>query len=131
MDKIKNKELKIIHCPTEELVSDYNSKPLQGKLFYKHHNTIMGTSKQTNEMSALQLEQTNDQINTKLVHYLIFRKNRFSNKLGGSQSVRDHLEKPFGNKNLILPGEFLLGPPFIYMLNRGQNLINKECTRWN
>ena len=41
-DKIRSKELKVICCPTDELVADYNSKPLQGKLFYRHRNTIMG-----------------------------------------------------------------------------------------
>ena len=42
VDKLKSKELKILHCPTTELVADYNSKPLQGKLFETHRNTILG-----------------------------------------------------------------------------------------
>ena len=33
MDKLHNKEIQIKHCPTEEMVADYNSKLLQGKLF--------------------------------------------------------------------------------------------------
>ena len=41
-DKIKNKELKMIHCPTENMIADYNSKPLQGKLFYENINLMMG-----------------------------------------------------------------------------------------
>ena len=41
-DKIKNKEIKMIHCPTEEMIADYNSKPLQGKLFYDNRNRLMG-----------------------------------------------------------------------------------------
>ena len=41
-DKIKNKEVKIVYCPTDELVADYNSKPLQGMLFHRHRNVIMG-----------------------------------------------------------------------------------------
>ena len=42
VDKIKNKEVKIIHCPTEEMIADFNTKPLQGKLFYYFRNKIMG-----------------------------------------------------------------------------------------
>ena len=42
MGKLKSKELKIIYCPTEELIADYNSKPLQGSLFAKHRNVILG-----------------------------------------------------------------------------------------
>ena len=41
-DKIKDKELKMMHCPTEEMIADYNSKPLQGKLFYDNRNRLMG-----------------------------------------------------------------------------------------
>ena len=41
-DKNKNKELKMIHCPTENMIADYNSKPLQGKLFYDNRNLMMG-----------------------------------------------------------------------------------------
>ena len=42
VDKIKHKEIKIIYCPTEEMVADFNTKPLQGKLFFHFRNTIMG-----------------------------------------------------------------------------------------
>ena len=42
VDKIKNKEVKIIHCPTEEMIADFNTKPLQGKLFLYFRNKIMG-----------------------------------------------------------------------------------------
>ena len=42
VDKINNRELKIIYCPTEKMVADYNSKPLQGKLFEELRNKIMG-----------------------------------------------------------------------------------------
>ena len=42
VDKIKNKEVKVIFCPTDKMVADYQSKPLQGVLFVTHRNTIMG-----------------------------------------------------------------------------------------
>ena len=42
VDKIKNKEVKIVYCPTEKMIADYNTKPLQGSLFYYFRNKIMG-----------------------------------------------------------------------------------------
>ena len=41
-DKIKDKEMKVIYCPTEDMLSDFYTKPLQGALFFKHRNKIMG-----------------------------------------------------------------------------------------
>ena len=32
----------MMHCPTENMIADYNSKPLQGKLFYDNRNLMMG-----------------------------------------------------------------------------------------
>lgn len=46
VDKITNKELKILYCPTDKMVADYNSKPLQGKLFTDLRNLIMGVKEQ-------------------------------------------------------------------------------------
>lgn len=41
-DEIKNKELKIVCCPTEEMIADHNSKPLQGSSFVDLRNKILG-----------------------------------------------------------------------------------------
>lgn len=41
-DKIKNKELKVLWCPTEKMIGDLCTKPLQGSLFVEHRNTILG-----------------------------------------------------------------------------------------
>ena len=46
VDKIKNKEVKIIYCPTEEMIVDFNTKPLQGKLFFYFRDKIMGIRKE-------------------------------------------------------------------------------------
>jgi hypothetical protein len=40
-DRIKNKELSVAHCPTEEMIGDFFTKPLQGKLFYRFRQLIM------------------------------------------------------------------------------------------
>lgn len=42
-DKIERKELKVIHCPTEEMTADFNTKPLQGGKFVQFRNLLQGT----------------------------------------------------------------------------------------
>jgi hypothetical protein len=43
-DKVKGNELKVLHCPTEEMTGDFFTKPLQGALFIKHRNKLLGIS---------------------------------------------------------------------------------------
>jgi hypothetical protein len=50
--KVKNGDVRIVLCPTKEMVSDYLTKPLQGSLFRTHRNSIMGVSE--NELSCYQ-----------------------------------------------------------------------------
>jgi hypothetical protein len=40
-DRVEAKELSIKSCPTEEMISDYFTKPLQGALFRKMRDLIM------------------------------------------------------------------------------------------
>jgi hypothetical protein len=40
-DRIRNKELSVEYCPTGEMIADYFTKPLQGKLFHKFRKLIM------------------------------------------------------------------------------------------
>ena len=41
-DQIEKGNLSIEYCPTTEMIGDYMSKPLQGKLFQKFKKQIMG-----------------------------------------------------------------------------------------
>ena len=41
-DHIQNKTLSLQHCPTDEMLADYFTKPLQGSLFLRLRNYIMG-----------------------------------------------------------------------------------------
>jgi hypothetical protein len=40
-DRVESKEVRIVHCPTKEMLADYFTKPLQGVLFYKLRDYIM------------------------------------------------------------------------------------------
>ena len=39
----------VTYQPTQDMVADFLSKPLQGSLFRKHYNAIMGITKRTNQ----------------------------------------------------------------------------------
>jgi len=43
-DLIKRENIQIRHCPTERMIADYFTKPLQGKLFVILRDQIMGIS---------------------------------------------------------------------------------------
>jgi hypothetical protein len=41
-DRVKNKDIEIHYCPTKEMWGHYFTKPLQGSVFQKFHNCILG-----------------------------------------------------------------------------------------
>ena len=42
VDKLDKKELRIVYCPTDQMIADYNSKPLQGQVFIDLRNKLLG-----------------------------------------------------------------------------------------
>jgi hypothetical protein len=45
-DRVDSGEVRLEHCPTEEMVGDFFTKPLQGSLFLKFRNIIMNIKDQ-------------------------------------------------------------------------------------
>ena len=41
-DRVDKKELQIVYCPTEQMLADYFTKPLNGSLFRLYRGVIMG-----------------------------------------------------------------------------------------
>ena len=41
-DRVESGEIKVVYCPTEEMLADFFTKPLQGNLFRKFREVIMG-----------------------------------------------------------------------------------------
>ena len=49
-NQIKNKEIKVVCCPTEEMFADFFTEPVQGKLFIKCRNLILGINEGKHEI---------------------------------------------------------------------------------
>ena len=45
-DKIKNKELRLKYCPTDDMIGNFFTKPLQDALYVKHRNSILGITEE-------------------------------------------------------------------------------------
>ena len=45
-DRVKNKELEVVYCPTQDMVGDFFTKPLQWSPFIKHRDNILGITKE-------------------------------------------------------------------------------------
>jgi hypothetical protein len=41
-DRVKKGDLSLVWCPTEDMIGDFMTKPLQGALFRKFQDQIMG-----------------------------------------------------------------------------------------
>ena len=46
-DRVKAGKVDIQYCPTEDMMADFFTKPLQGSLFKKHGNNILGLTPET------------------------------------------------------------------------------------
>ncbi len=42
MDHVANGDLSIVWCPTDKMIADFLTKPLQGKVFQKFRDVLMG-----------------------------------------------------------------------------------------
>jgi hypothetical protein len=42
MDQVEKGKVTIVYCPTDDMVGDFHTKPLQGKKFQKFQNAILG-----------------------------------------------------------------------------------------
>ena len=71
-DRIEQNKITVEYCPTKKMLADFFTKPLQGELFcrfrdviigYKHISSLMNMSFPTS-MSKERVEQTEQAINT-------------------------------------------------------------------
>jgi hypothetical protein len=55
-DRVKHKEINIEYCPTKEMVGDFFTKPLQGRLFYKLRSLVLNHDVSDHNQSGGQQE---------------------------------------------------------------------------
>jgi hypothetical protein len=41
-DRVAKGDLRVVWCPTEKMIADFLTKPLQGKAFVEFRNLLMG-----------------------------------------------------------------------------------------
>jgi hypothetical protein len=63
-DRVASGELRIEHCPTEDMVADYFTKPLQGALFYKLRDQVMNVASSSPYHSSQRSVLEKDLINS-------------------------------------------------------------------
>ena len=51
-DQVQQKTIHITYCPTEEMIADFFTKPLQGSLFLKMCDLIMGMKMPTQALTS-------------------------------------------------------------------------------
>ena len=78
-DHIQKKTLSLQHCPTEEMLADYFTKPLQGSLFIRLCNHIMGA----------EFEDGNPQTPRSVLEYQDDHENKEASKQDQEASKRD------------------------------------------
>jgi len=57
-DRVEKNQIKVEHCPTEEMIADFFTKPLQGTLFRKFRDLILGVN--VKDFERYRLEYIND-----------------------------------------------------------------------
>mgnify|MGYP005684874213 CR=1 FL=1 len=63
-DVVKRESIELIHCPTERMIADYYTKPLQGSLFKKMRNVLMGLAPFPDEERVRLSEKVSKKIKT-------------------------------------------------------------------
>ena len=73
-DRVKQENIKIHYCPTEEMLADFYTKPLQGGLFNKFRDVLLGhkplssLQNPTCDSSTREERVGNNETNGKMIH---------------------------------------------------------------
>ena len=65
-DIIKREGIELVHCPTERMIADYYTKPLQGSLFKKMRDILMGLTPFPEEERVGLSENSSSKANNKV-----------------------------------------------------------------
>ena len=57
-DRIVNGEIEVVYCPTDEMIGDFFTKPLQWKKFEQFRSFIMGLHLQSPQERVVEMGET-------------------------------------------------------------------------
>ena len=61
-DRVESGKIDIQYCPLEDMIADFFSKALQGKLFRKFRDLIVGSIEDLNRMSSQDEENIEEKV---------------------------------------------------------------------
>ena len=73
-EQVQNKTIHVAHCPTEEMVADFFTKPVQGSLFTKMCNYIMGNEEPGYQVLPRSVLSNDNMMNTRKQKFIGTRK---------------------------------------------------------
>ena len=100
-DRIKNGNIKVKHCKTDDMVADYMSKPLQGTPFKKFRSVIMGWTHMSELFTPFVSAEERVEKNEKFTAVMKGRKMTYAEALKCEKAVTKQNEN-IGNSMLTL-----------------------------
>ena len=89
-EQVRKKAIHVTHCPMEEMVGDFFTKPLQGSLFIKMHNYIMGNEEPGYQALPRSVLNNHDTTSTRKQKFIGTRKH---NSEGVAKTGHKHVAK--------------------------------------
>ena len=88
MEQAQKKAIHVTHCPTEEMVTDFFMKPLQGSLFIKIREYIMGNEEPAYQALPRSVLSNHNLANIRKQKYISTRKHNSETVDGMKQEHR-------------------------------------------
>ena len=92
-EQTRKKAIHVTHCPTEEMVGDFFTKPLQGSLFIKMHNYIMGNEEPGYQVLPRSVLSNHDTHDTTSIRKQKFVGTRKHNSEAVAKTNHEHVAK--------------------------------------
>ena len=87
-EQVQKKTIHVTHCPTEEMAGDFFTKPLQGSLFIKMHDYLMGNEEPVYQVLPRSVLSNHNLSNIRKQNYIGTRKHNSEAVEGAKQEHR-------------------------------------------
>lgn len=88
-DRIDSGNMNVVYCPTEEMLADFFTKPLQGALFRKFRDVVMGM-KHINTLKRTALDPSQERVGN---HKMVSDKRPETNSLGYKEDSEPSIKR--------------------------------------